>query len=187
MNINNLFSLLKGKKGNKNLGAPPCWVTLYKYILYAADINIIKLNGTTIQEEIKKEVIKSKISLNKLIDGGPAIFATQPKNHHIEIIGVNISIPFDKNNLREKTFSYLNPAKANNKEEHKPWAIIITNLPCQPNNELDKIPPTIKDMCPTEAYAISDLISVCRKQIKLTITPPHNLKTTINIITHENE
>lgn len=27
-------------------------------------------------------------------------------------------------------------------------------------------------MCPTDEYAINDLISVCRKQIKLVITPP---------------
>lgn len=45
------------------------------------------------------EVI-SIISLSKLIDGGAAIFALQNKNHHIDIDGRKVSIPFIRKRLR---------------------------------------------------------------------------------------
>jgi hypothetical protein len=40
------------------------------------------------------------ISLNRLIDGGAAIFAAVNINHHIDIIGAVHMSPLDKNILR---------------------------------------------------------------------------------------
>jgi len=45
------------------------------------------------------------ISLNKLIDGGAAIFAAVNINHHIDMVGLIHIKPFDKNILRVDVIS----------------------------------------------------------------------------------
>jgi hypothetical protein len=50
--------------------------------------------------EDDKTVVSSIISLNKLIDGGAAIFHAANINHHIVIVGQTVINPFIKNILR---------------------------------------------------------------------------------------
>lgn len=72
------------------------------------------------------------ISLNKLIDGGAAIFAAVNKNHHIDIIGLRHNKPLVRNNLRVWVTSYDKFAKINNADDLRPWAIIMIRAPIIP-------------------------------------------------------
>lgn len=69
--------------------------------------------------------------------------------------------------------SYIIFAIANKAEEQRPWAKLINSAPSYPHVFLDKIPAVTRPICPTEEYAIRDLISGCRRQIILVITAPH--------------
>lgn len=50
--------------------------------------------------DIEIILVRRKISLSKLSDGGAAMFADNRRNHHIDRVGVNIIIPFVKKLLR---------------------------------------------------------------------------------------
>jgi len=50
---------------------------------------------------------------------------------------------------------------------------------------LEKAPANIKDICPTDEYAIKDFRSICRKQITLVKTPPQTAKANIKEIEYE--
>jgi hypothetical protein len=56
-------------------------------------------SGIKYRDFVRAAVIK-EISLNRLIDGGAAIFAAVNKNHHIDIIGLIVINPLVKNILR---------------------------------------------------------------------------------------
>lgn len=118
-------------------------------------------------------VVISKISLNKLIDGGAAIFAAVKINHHRVKVGPTHIKPLVKNILRVFVISYDRFAKINNAEDLKPWATIIAKDPDIPHKELESSPASINPMWPTEEYAINDLRSGWRIQINLVITAPH--------------
>jgi hypothetical protein len=56
--------------------------------------------GTNVISDIDSTEVINIISLNRLIDGGAAIFAAVNINHHIDIIGAVHIRPLDKNILR---------------------------------------------------------------------------------------
>jgi len=65
-------------------------------------------------------LVNNIISLNKLIEGGAAIFIILNKNHNIDIDGIIDNIPLVKNILREWVTSYIIFAIENIAEETKP-------------------------------------------------------------------
>jgi hypothetical protein len=62
--------------------------------------NLIKPRRGINKIDFVNVVVIKVISLNRLIDGGAAIFAAVNKNHHIVIIGLIVINPFVKNILR---------------------------------------------------------------------------------------
>lgn len=121
-----------------------------------------------------------KISLIKLIDGGPPIFITLSMNHINDIDGIKFNMPLVRNILRVWVVSYVIFAMENIAEETSPWATIRAKVPIQPHKVFDISPEMRIAICPTEEYAIKDFISVCRRQIILVIIAPHR-ETLINI------
>lgn len=67
---------------------------------YTAVKNLRNANTTIEVNDMEIILVRRKISLNKLNDGGTAMFADNNKNHHIDKVGVNIIIPFVKYLLR---------------------------------------------------------------------------------------
>lgn len=63
-------------------------------------------------------------------------------------------------------------ARENIADEHRPWATIISNAPVIPHEDMDRAPASIRAICPTDEYAISDFKSGCRKQIILVRMAP---------------
>jgi len=95
---------------------------------------------------VLKILVRRRISLSKLRDGGAAMFAADSRNHQ-KVIEGNINInPFDKNRLREFVASYVRLARANKPEEQSPWAIIIPRLPFQPHEVLESVPAVRRPM-----------------------------------------
>lgn len=95
------------------------------------------------------------------------------RNHQREIIGTSINSPLIRTNLRVFVNSYVMFARQNKPEDTRPCAIIMVSPAYKPSFVLLRIPATISPMWPTDEYAISDFISVCRKQIKLEIKAPN--------------
>ncbi len=56
--------------------------------------NLTAITGTASVSLCEIIPVISIISLNRLIDGGAAIFALTSRNHHIDIIGRLTKIPF---------------------------------------------------------------------------------------------
>jgi hypothetical protein len=55
--------------------------------------------GEVIDEMDNVDVI-SIISLSRLIEGGAAMLAAANRNHHIDMVGRNVSMPFIRKRLR---------------------------------------------------------------------------------------
>lgn len=60
----------------------------------------------------------------------------------------------------------------NKPDEQNPWPTIIKIAPFNPHLDKVRIPLATIDIWATEDKAIRSLISVCRRQIRLTTTPP---------------
>ena len=67
-----------------------------------------------------KIAVNKIISLNRLIDGGAAIFQAEKINHHIDRIGNDTIIPLVKYILRVWVISYVMFARIKRAEEHNP-------------------------------------------------------------------
>ena len=74
----------------------PCCVSLNKFNEYTAVKNLTRLSGIAFHVDCDIILVISIISLNKLNDGGAAIFTDRSINHHIHKIGLIKSIPFVK-------------------------------------------------------------------------------------------
>ena len=105
--------------------------------------------GVNIIDLVNVVVIRV-ISLNKLIDGGAAMFAAVNKNHHIVIMGLIVINPLVKNILRVCVISYERFAMINRADELNPWATIIIKLPVMPHDELESNPVNINPIWPTD-------------------------------------
>jgi hypothetical protein len=81
-------------------GVAPCWVFPYIFSEYTPVINVTSARVDMKNGEKDIVAVINIISLNRLIDGGAAIFTEENINHHIVILGINIIIPFIKNILR---------------------------------------------------------------------------------------
>ncbi len=101
-NISLVFNIIIGLM---NEGEAPCWVVVYRFSEYAAARNLIIINKIIVTLEVLKIDVSSMISLNKLIEGGAAIFHAENKNHHIDKLGTMIKIPLVKYILRVWTIS----------------------------------------------------------------------------------
>lgn len=87
-------------KGLVKLLTCPCWVVVYMWREYIAVRNLTSLSsGINIVDLDIVQVIRI-ISLNRLIDGGAAIFVAVHTNHHMVIIGLIVINPLVKNILR---------------------------------------------------------------------------------------
>jgi hypothetical protein len=78
----------------------PCWVFPYMFKEYVPVINLSSAKNSIKYKENDVEATISMISLNRLIDGGAAMFTAVYRNHHIVIVGRNLIMPFIKNILR---------------------------------------------------------------------------------------
>lgn len=107
-----------------------------------------------------------------MIEGGAAILQAEKQNHQKVKEGNIVRKPDVRYILRDCVVSYVMLAKENIEDEQNPCAISIVRAPCQPHLVFDIIPPVARPICLTEEYAISDLTSVCRKQINLARAPP---------------
>lgn len=101
--------------------------------------------------EWPNEAMIKIISLSRLIEGGAAILQQIMKNHHIDIIGIRLRIPFVRIKLRVWVDSYVILARQNSAEELNAWAIIIVIPPNIPIDEFDNIPTHIRPICPIDA------------------------------------
>lgn len=77
-------------------------------------------------------------------------------------------------------------ANANKAEEQNPCEIIKIKAPFHPHTVFLKTPANIKDIWPTEEYAINALKSIWRKHITLVNIPPHKAKAIIKEEEKEN-
>lgn len=107
---------------------------------------VINIRG--IINSIDEDVILviSMISLRRLMDGGAAILIAQKINHHIDIIGDTIYIPFIRNSLRVCVNSYDMLARANRPDDVIACAIIINSAPHIPHVVLVISPANIRPM-----------------------------------------
>lgn len=128
----------------------PCCVEEYINREYVAVRNLNIPKGISVEVDVDRIDVINIISLNRLIDGGAAMFAHTNKNHHIEITGVAVSIPLVKVILRVLVISYEMFASTNRADEHKPWAIIIISAPESPHLVFVDIPANIIPIWPTE-------------------------------------
>lgn len=78
------------------------------------------------------------------MDGGAAILIAQKINHHIDMIGDTIYIPFIRNSLRVWVNSYDMLARANRPDDVIACAIIISSMPHIPQEVLVISPASIK-------------------------------------------
>jgi hypothetical protein len=77
-------------------------------------------------------LVKSKISPNKLIEGGAPIFIASKIKQNKDMWGKMLIKPFIMKILRVEVLSYSIFARQNIPEETKPWANIIKKLPAYP-------------------------------------------------------
>ena len=134
--------------------------------------NLIAPRSGIKYSDLVSVAVINEISLNRLIEGGAAIFAAVNINHHIVIIGLIVISPFVRNILRVWVISYDKFAIINSADELNPWATIIIRLPVIPHAEFDNMPVSINPIWPTDEYAISDLRSGWRIQISLVAIAP---------------
>lgn len=167
-----LFFELIDDKGLVKFLIWPCCVVEYMWREYAAVRNLVNEIMIIIHMDLEIIVTINMISLSKLIDGGAAIFVMVNINHQRVIMGLIVINPFVRNILRVWVFSYDIFARAKRADEHNPWAIIIMRAPDIPHDVLESIPASIKPICPTEEYAISDLRSGCRIHRNLVAMAP---------------
>lgn len=137
-------------RGLENDGVWPCCVEAYKFSEYAAARNLMIMIRIEVIVDFLRIAVRRIISLNKLIDGGAAIFHAEKINHHIVRIGSVVIIPFVRYILRVWVISYVMLAKINKADEHNPWAIIIISPPHIAQLEFVKILASIRPMCPTD-------------------------------------
>lgn len=121
------------------------------------------------------EHVISIISAMRLHEGGAAMLAAHMINHIIDIEGMAILSPLFIKSLRELDIEYDISAEANKADLNSPWEIIIAIAPQIPHGIFARIPAITSLICPTDEYAIRDLISCCRVQIRLVIIPPHKV------------
>jgi hypothetical protein len=72
----------------------------YIYREYAAAKNVSKAKGSIKFKDMDIDAEIKRISLNKLIEGGVAMFIAIKINQNIEKVGLKIKIPLDKIILR---------------------------------------------------------------------------------------
>jgi len=113
---------------------------------YAAVRKLISEIAIMDEREDDRIAVISKISLNRLIEGGAAMFAPVNKNHQRVIVGPTHINPLVRKILRVWVISYDILAKENRAEDLKPWAIIIVRAPINPQDVLDSIPASISPM-----------------------------------------
>lgn len=106
----------------------PCWVEVYKNKEYTAAKKAVIARIGAVLKEVERIEERSIISAIRFKDVGAAIFAEDARNHIIVVIGNNVIIPLVRYRLRVWVVSYNIFAKANNAEEHKPCAIIMSSL-----------------------------------------------------------
>lgn len=147
-------------------------------------IIIIAIMGIVRQEKEIVAVIKIA-SDSILIDGGAPRFLAERINHQIVITGKIFIIPFRSIKFRLWDVSYTVFARANKPEETRPWAITKRRAPAQPHCVWDIIPAVTSPMCLIEEYAISALMSVCRRHSILAIQAPQRLKVRIGDLQRE--
>ena len=94
--------------------------------------------------------MRSRISARRLIDGGPAIFATVAINHHIDMFGRTVRNPFVRNRLRVLVVSWLMPARENRAGEDSPCASIMAKAPFHPQGDMEVIPAIARPMWATD-------------------------------------
>lgn len=94
--------------------------------------------------------VRSRISARRLMEGGPAIFAIEAINHHIQVLGRRVRNPLVRKRLRVLVDSWFIPARENMAGDERPWASIIARVPCQPQMVMEAIPATAKPMWATE-------------------------------------
>lgn len=92
----------------------------------------------------------SRISLNKLIDGGAAMLQIHSRNHHNAIDGIICISPLHNNMFRDDTRSNTMLVKQNMPDEHSPWAIINAKHPVTPVFVPTITPAITRLMCATE-------------------------------------
>ena len=108
------------KRGFENDGMWPCWVDAYIFREQPAAKNLIIMINTEVIIDFLRIAVSKIISLNKLIDGGAAIFHAENINHHIVKIGKDVIIPLVRNMLRVYVISQVKFAKINRADEHSP-------------------------------------------------------------------
>jgi len=118
-------------------------------------------------------LVYNKISPNKLIEGGQPILSTHNKKVKAAEQGIIDINPWIKYILRLPTFSYTMLIKENKPADTIPWETISTKAPSHPILKLVYNPLINKPICPTEEYAIKDLMSLWRIQIIEVIKAPY--------------
>lgn len=100
-----------------NVWENPCCVVEYIINEYVPVKNVTSIRGRIriIDQDII--LVINIISLSKLIDGGAAMLMAQKMNHHLDIIGDIIYIPFIRNRLRVWVNSYDILARANKPDD----------------------------------------------------------------------
>ena len=78
--------------------------------------------------------------------------------------------------LREWDRSYIIFAPANIAEEQNPWAIMIIIPPSPPIGNSERKPMITKDMCTTDEYAITTLISLWARHKTPKRPPPSKIR-----------
>ena len=78
----------------------PWFKVEYMYREYAAAKNVSSARGNIMFIDIDIDAVISRISLNKLIDGGVAMFIAINRNQNMEKVGLKIRMPLDKIILR---------------------------------------------------------------------------------------
>ncbi len=111
---------------------------------------LIRLRGSIRKTAWEAVLVISRISLSRLIEGGAAMLAHTKRNHHNEIIGIDVSNPLVRATLRVCVSSYVILAMQNRPDETKPWAIIIANAPYIPICVLDMTPAISRPIWPTD-------------------------------------
>lgn len=82
--------------------------------------NLIAPRSGIKYSDLVSVAVINEISLNRLIEGGAAIFAAVNINHHIVIIGLIVISPFVRNILRVWVISYDKFAIINSADELNP-------------------------------------------------------------------
>ena len=101
-------------------GGTPCWVPLNRTNVYAAARKVITDTGRIMEGSKLTNAIIEKISLIKLIVGGPPILPRHIRNHRRLKAGSHLRTPLLSVKFRLAERKYIVFAPANMPEEHTP-------------------------------------------------------------------